>query len=53
MVELKMVHWAAVRHILRYVHDTIEYGLRYILGDDVKLCGFTDVDWVDNSVDKN
>lgn len=29
-VELKRVHWVAARHILRYVHGTIECGLRYM-----------------------
>jgi len=52
MVEPKRVHWAAVRHILRYVCGTIEYGLRYTRGDDVKLCGFTDEDWAGSSVNK-
>lgn len=37
---------------MRYVSDTIEYGSRYTRGDDVKLCGFTDVDWVGSSVDR-
>ena len=29
MVEPKRVHWATVRHILRYVHDIVGYGLKY------------------------
>ena len=48
----KRVHWTTMRHILRYVHDTIEHGLRYTWGDDVKLCGFTDADWAGSSVDQ-
>ena len=44
MVDSKRVHWAVARHILRYVHGTVEYGLRYTRGDDVRLCGFTDAD---------
>jgi len=32
MVESKRVHWAATRHILRYVRGTIGYGLKYSRG---------------------
>eukprot|EP00253_Pinus_taeda_P028465 PITA_28465 len=28
MVEPKMVHWTTTRHVLRYLHETIEYGFR-------------------------
>ena len=51
MVESKREHWEVVRHILRYVCDTIEYMLRYNRGDDVRLCGFTNANWVGSSVD--
>eukprot|EP00253_Pinus_taeda_P009826 PITA_09826 len=44
MIAPKRVHWAAVRHILRYVCCTVEYGLRYARGDDVRLCGFINAD---------
>ena len=52
MVELKRVHWATTRHILRYVRGTIRYGLKYSNGEDVNLNGFTDADWAGNSVDR-
>ena len=52
MVEPIRVHWATMRHILRYVCGTIEYGLRYTRGDDVILCGFTDADWAGSLVDR-
>eukprot|EP00253_Pinus_taeda_P035493 PITA_35493 len=52
MVEMKRVHWTIVRHILRYLRDTIEYGLKYTQGDDVRLCGFTYADWAGSLVDK-
>lgn len=44
MVESKRVHWTTARHILRYLRDTIEHGLKYTQWGDVKLCGFTNVD---------
>ena len=52
MVEPKMVHWAAAKHILRYVHRTVGYELKYSRGEDVRLKGFTDADWTGSSVDK-
>jgi len=52
MVEPKSVHWAAARHILIYVPNIVEYGLRYTRGDDVRICGFKDSDWAGSSVDK-
>eukprot|EP00253_Pinus_taeda_P026452 PITA_26452 len=51
MVEPKRVHWAAGRHILRYVCGIVGYGLKYTRGDAVRLRGFTDADWEGSSVD--
>jgi len=31
MVESKRAHWAAVKHVLRYIQGAIEYGLLYTL----------------------
>jgi hypothetical protein len=41
-----------MKHILRYLRGTIEYGLRCAWGDGVKLMGFTDADWVGNAMDR-
>jgi len=30
MVEPKRMHWIAAKHILRYLHGTVEYGIRYV-----------------------
>lgn len=51
MVETKRLHWATVRHIWKYVHGTIEYGLRYTRGDEIKICGHIDANWAGSSVD--
>jgi len=50
MVEPKRVQCIAKRHILRYVHGTIESGLRYTQGDDGRLWGFTHADLVGSSM---
>eukprot|EP00253_Pinus_taeda_P010535 PITA_10535 len=52
MVELKRAHWAATRHILKYLQGTIDYRLLYTKGKDIRLSGFTDVDWTGSSVDR-
>jgi hypothetical protein len=41
MVEPRRAHWTAAKHILRYLHGTVEYGLRYAHRDGVKLIGYT------------
>jgi hypothetical protein len=44
MVESRHFHWVAAEHVLRYLHGTIGYGLRYVLGGEVRLQGYTDSD---------
>jgi hypothetical protein len=46
------VHWIATKHALRYLRDTMEYGLRYLGGDGVELQGYTYSDWEGNAIDK-
>eukprot|EP00253_Pinus_taeda_P014399 PITA_14399 len=52
MVEPKRAHWAADKHVLRYLQGTIDYGLLYSKGKDIRLSGFTNADWAGNSVDR-
>jgi hypothetical protein len=52
MVEPKCVRWVATKHVLRYLRGTVEYGLRYIWGDGVKLVGYSDVDWASSAIDR-
>jgi hypothetical protein len=37
MVDPGHVHWVATKHVIRYLRDTMEYGLRYIGGYGVEL----------------
>jgi hypothetical protein len=52
MVEPRHVHWIAAKHVLRYLHGTVGYGLRYVSDGDVKLQGYTDSDWAGSAVDR-
>ena len=44
-------HWIDARNLLRCLQDTISHGLRYTAGD-VRLLGYTDVDWAGSVVDR-
>jgi hypothetical protein len=52
MVDPWRVHWIAVKHVLRYLSGTVEYGLLYECSGGVRLTGFTDADWVGCAEDK-
>ena len=51
MVEPKRAHWAAAKHVLRYLRGTVKLGLKCTHDNDVRLSGFTDADWAGSSVD--
>jgi hypothetical protein len=34
------------KNMMSYLKGTIDYGLRYILGPEIRLQGYTDFDWV-------
>jgi hypothetical protein len=37
MVEPGHVHWTVAKHVLRFLHGTVGYGLRYVLDGHVKM----------------
>jgi hypothetical protein len=51
-VEPRHEHWIVAKHVLRYIHGTINYGLRYTVSSDIQLHGFTDSDWAGSAEDK-
>jgi hypothetical protein len=51
-VEPRQEHWIATKHVLRYIHGTINYGLIYTTSSDIQLHGFTDSDWVGSAEDR-
>jgi hypothetical protein len=40
MVESRQVHWISMKHVLWYLRGTMEYGLRYLGGDEMRLQGY-------------
>jgi hypothetical protein len=52
MVKPTKLFWKVGKHVLRYPKGTSKYGLWYRQTDEVKLHGFTDVDWAGNPTDR-
>jgi hypothetical protein len=51
-VEPRHENWIAAKHVLGYIHGTINYGLRYTASSDIQLHGFTDSDWAGSAEDR-
>jgi len=41
----KDIHWRAVKQILHYLSNTLEYGLHFTKSSHVDLVGFSDANW--------
>jgi hypothetical protein len=52
MVEPRQVHWIATKHVLRDLRGTVEYGLRYLGGDEVRLQGYSNSNWAGSAVNR-
>jgi hypothetical protein len=50
-VEHRHEHWIAAKHVIRYIHGTLNYGLRYTSSSDIQLHGFTDSNWARTAED--
>jgi hypothetical protein len=47
-----MVHWIAVKRILRYLRDTIDLDLRFSKSRSMLLSAFSDTGWAGNVDDR-
>lgn len=45
-------HWGSVKHILRYLEGTADYGLLFNLKDMGECVGYSDTDWAGDLGDK-
>ena len=52
MVDPRHVHLIAVKHVLRYLKGTIDYGLRYDANCEFGLVGYTDSNWAGSVIDQ-
>lgn len=52
MVEPRQVHWVAAKHVLRYLHGTLDFALRYVRAGGVELQGYTNSGWARSVVDR-
>ena len=52
MSNLRHVHWVASKHVLKYLHGTIGYGLRYTSVGGVRLSSYTNSNWAGSAVDQ-
>jgi hypothetical protein len=44
-------HWIDAKHVLRYIHGMLDYGLRYTSSSDIQLHGFIDSNWAGSAKD--
>ena len=45
MTDPRHVHLIAVKHTLRYLKGTVDYGLKYEVNQKINLEGYVDSDW--------
>ena len=47
------IHWKESKRILQYIQGTRTYGIHYAVDSKLELFGYTDFDWVGDSIDQN
>ena len=47
------LYWKAAKSILQYIQGTRTYGIHYAADFELELVGYTDSDWVGDSIDQN
>ena len=52
MSYLRYVHWVATKHVLRFLHGIVCYGLRYTFVGCMRLFDYTYLDWARSAVDQ-
>ena len=52
MVKPTKLFWKVGKHVFHYLRGTSGYGFWYRQEDEVKLSGFTDVDWIGSPTEK-
>ena len=52
MVNPKHIHLIGVKHVMRYLKGTLDYGFRYTSDSEINLHGFIDSNWAGNTKTK-
>ena len=52
LTDLRQVHLIAVKHVLRYLKGTVDYGLKYDTNQKINLHGYVDSDWAGSATDR-
>jgi len=52
LTDPRSVHLVAVKHVLRYLKGTVDYGLRYEANQKFNLQGYVDSDWAGSAADR-
>ena len=52
LIDPRHVHLIVAKHILRYLKDTVDYGLRYEENKKINLEGYVDSDWAGSAIDR-
>jgi hypothetical protein len=52
LLETKRVHLVVAKHVMKYLKDTLDFGLCYTRDHDFKLIGYTDSDWAGSVSDR-
>ncbi|KAH0673034.1 hypothetical protein KY284_024121 [Solanum tuberosum] len=47
-----VLYWKAVKHILRYLKETLQYGIRISTQKSTALCAYADADWAGDINDR-
>ena len=53
IMALRMEHYVEEKHVLGYFKVIVEYGLRYLGDIEVKLQGYTYLDWESSESNEN
>ena len=52
LIDPRHVHLISIKHILRYMWGTIDYGLKYELNQKIILEGYVDLDLAGSATDR-
>ena len=52
LMDPRSVHLVAVKHILRYLKGTVDYGLKYDANQKFNLWGYVDSYWASSVADR-